>query len=180
MVPRPLVFVLVLAVSAIAHGEAAKAPLHDSKFLHEAAQGGLLEVELGNLVAKKAMNPQVKEFGQRMVTDHSKVNDQLKAIAEKHQITLATTLDKAHVKTYDRFLGLDGDAFDRAYMATMVRDHTRDVKEFDHEAKKGRDADLKSFAANTLPTLRSHLQMAREIEESLGQGVGGSGRHPVR
>ncbi len=139
----------------------------DSNFMTKAAQGGMAEVELGQLAVQKASNQSVKDFGQKMVDDHSKANEELKSIAAKQGVTLPTTLDTKDQATKDRLSKLSGAEFDRAYMTDMVKDHRMDVAEFRREADHGTDPDVKAFAAKTLPTLESHLKMAETTESQV-------------
>ncbi|MFN7995883.1 MAG: DUF4142 domain-containing protein [Bryobacteraceae bacterium] len=134
----------------------------DHTFAMKAAQGGMAEVELGNLAVQKASSPDVKQFGQRMVDDHSKANDQLKEVAGKDKLSLPTGIDAKDQALKNRLEKLSGKQFDEAYMNAMVRDHRTDVSEFQKEANHGNNPDLKSFAANTLPTLQDHLRMAQD------------------
>jgi len=135
----------------------------DQTFVKKAAQGGMAEVELGKLATQKASSEDVKKFGQRMVDDHTKANDQLKQIAGNKGVTLPTGLDSKDQALKDRLSKLDGEKFDQAYMKNMVRDHTKDVSEFRKESTSGKDSDLKSFASQTLPTLEDHLKEAKNI-----------------
>jgi putative membrane protein len=105
----------------------------------------------------------VKKFGQRMVDDHSKANDQLKQVAAQEHIDLPTEPNAKDKATKARLEKLSGEQFDRAYMRDMVKDHRTDVAEFAHEAKMGKDPAVKSFAESTLPTLRDHLKEAEKI-----------------
>ena len=136
----------------------------DTSFATKAAAGGLSEVQLGNLAKDHAASADVKQFGQTMVDDHTKANDELKDLASKKGITLPTKPNAKQQATYDRLAKLNGAAFDRAYMRDMVSDHRTDVAEFKHESEHGSDADMKAFAAKTLPTLEHHLQMAESTE----------------
>src|SRR5579872_1097149 len=117
----------------------------DSNFATKAASGGIAEVKLGELAKDHASNAAVKQFGQRMVDDHSKANDELKSIAGRKSITLPADMDAKDQATYDRLSKLNGAAFDRAYMADMVKDHRADIAEFRRESEHGADADLKAF-----------------------------------
>jgi putative membrane protein len=139
----------------------------DNTFATNAAEGGMAEVQLGNLAKDHASSPDVKSFGQTMVDDHTKANDELKSIAAKKNITLPASLNAKDQATYDRLSKLNGAAFDKAYMRDMVSDHRTDVKEFQNEADHGADPDLKSFAGKTLPTLQHHLQLAEGTEEKV-------------
>lgn len=132
----------------------------DSTFITKAAVGGLAEVKLGQLATQKASSDDVKKFGQQMVDDHGKANDELKQLASSKGVTLPTDLDAKHQATYDRLSKLSGAEFDAAYMKEMVSDHHEDVNEFRQESTGGSDNDTKAWAAKTLPTLEHHLQMA--------------------
>jgi putative membrane protein len=135
----------------------------DRTFVTHAAHSGLAEVELGRLAADKASNADVKQFGQRMVDDHSKANDELKGLAARKSVTLPTDLDAKHKAEHARLSKLSGAAFDRAYMAAMVGDHNNAVASFQRASKTAKDPDLKAWAGKTLPTLQDHQKMAREI-----------------
>jgi putative membrane protein len=150
----------------------------DKKFITEAAQGGLLEVKLGELASKNGTDQSVKDFGQQMVTDHTKANEQLMTVAKSKNVDVPAELDSKGQKMVDKMSKLSGADFDKAYMKDMVKDHEKDVKEFKKEAKDGKDADVKKFAEDTVPTLEHHLEMARTTAEKVGVKVGGkSGDH---
>jgi putative membrane protein len=135
----------------------------DTTFVKKAARGGLAEVELGQLAVQKASSEDVKKFGQRMVDDHSKANEQLKQVAAQKNIDLPQNLDAKDKATKARLEKLSGEQFDKAYMKDMLKDHKKDVAEFERESKSGKDAAIKSFAEQTLPTLKEHLQEAQRI-----------------
>jgi len=137
----------------------------DRKFMEKAAEGGMAEVKLGQLASQKASADQVKQFGQRMVDDHGKANDQLKQLASTKNVTLPTDLDKSTQREYDKLSKLSGADFDREYMKHMVSDHKKDISEFKSESNKAKDADLKQFASSTLPTLQEHLNLAQSAEQ---------------
>ena len=142
--------------------EASRMKSPDSTFVTKAAQGGMAEVELGTLATQRASNQKVKDFGQKMVDDHSKANEELKALASQKGVQLPTAIDAKSQAMKTRLTGLQGAAFDRAYMQHMVTDHEHDVAEFQKEADHGADPDVKNFAAKTLPTLQGHLKMAQD------------------
>jgi len=135
----------------------------DAKFLKEAISGGMLEVKLGELARDKGMDPDVKRFGERMVTDHSKGNKELMSLAEKKGLVPSRDLMKKHQEVWDKMMSLRGAQFDRAYMKRMVEDHEEDVADFNKEAKGAQDPDVKACAAKMLPTLKEHLEMAKKI-----------------
>jgi putative membrane protein len=147
----------------------------DNAFVREAAAGGMAEVELGRLASEKASSPDVKQFGDRMVTDHGKANDELKQLAQQKNITLPTELDAKHKATRDRLAKLSGAAFDKAYMTDMVADHQKDVAAFKHESTAGKDGDVKSWAGKTLPTLEDHLKMAQDTKGKVAGATGTKG-----
>jgi putative membrane protein len=150
---------------------------NDKKFIREAAEGGLAEVELGKLATEKASNPEVKNFGQRMVQDHSKANEELKEVASKEGVTLPDHLNAKDKALKERLSKLNGPAFDRAYMENMVKDHKKDVAEFNRESTNGKDNDVKQFAGKTLPTLKEHLKQAESIEPNVKTAsAGGSAK----
>jgi putative membrane protein len=137
----------------------------DDTFAKKAAEGGLTEVALGQLAAQKASDPAVKAFGQRMVDDHSKANDQLKNIASQENLQLPTepnARDKAEKARLDK---LSGAAFDKAYMNHMVMEHKKDIAAFQREANNGKDDAIKNFASQTLPTLQDHLKQAQDAQK---------------
>ena len=139
----------------------------DSGFMTKAAQGGIAEVEMGRLALQHASNEKVKQFGQRMVDDHSNANDQLKQLASQKGVTLPTEVNAKQKSTINKLSQLSGSEFDRAYMADMVKDHHEDVAEFQHEANSGKDSDVKTFAGKVLPTLQDHLRMAEDARGQL-------------
>ena len=142
----------------------------DHEFVMEAAMGGLMEVELGRVAAQKGASDAVKQFGQRMVDDHSKVNDELMTLATSKGMTLPTALDEKHRAQVTKMSALSGAEFDRAYGKMMLSDHNNDVKEFEKQSMKATDPDLKAFAAKNLPALQEHLQMAKTLPGAEGRG----------
>jgi putative membrane protein len=133
----------------------------DRTFVQKAAAGGLAEVSLGQLAQQNARSQQVKDFGQRMVTDHNQANQELQQIAQSENLTLPTAPDSKDQELQKRLSALKGTAFDAAYTQDMVKDHQQDIAEFKREAQSGQDPALKAFAQKTLPVLQQHLQMAQ-------------------
>jgi putative membrane protein len=155
------------AAASSEHGGKAGVAAADRTFTEKAAVGGMAEVEMGKLAQQKASNDQVKQFGQRMVTDHSKANDELKTIASAKGIELPGKVDKKNQATMDRLGKMTGAQFDKAYMGHMVDDHKKDISEFKKEASSGHDSELKGFASSTLPTLEDHLKMAQAANDAV-------------
>jgi putative membrane protein len=139
----------------------------DANFVMEATDGGRVEVELGKLAQQKAKSPAVKAFGERMVADHGKANDQLTAIAARVGIEPTKRVGKKHDGTLKSLDSLSGANFDAAYAKLMVAGHQNTISLFEQQAKKGQAAELKAFAEKSLPLLREHLKMARNL---LGPG----------
>jgi putative membrane protein len=139
----------------------------DQQFVINAANGNMVEVELGKVAENKTANDEVKNFAKLMVADHEKALTDLKAVAKSQNISLPTQLDSKDQALKDRLDKLSGSAFDRAYMGAMVRDHRADVTEFRTESARAKNAEVKQYASNTLPTLEDHLKLAREIDHSV-------------
>jgi putative membrane protein len=137
-----------------------------SSFMHKAAIGGMMEVELGNLAQKQASNAQVREFGAMMVKDHSKANAELKNIADMKKIMLPTTYPEKEQKHIDAMKNMKGAEFDKHYMSMMVDDHEKDISLF-KAATKDNDTSISKFATKTLPVLVTHHKRATTINSSL-------------
>lgn len=139
----------------------------DAKFAVAAANGGMAEVELGTLAQEKAVNAKVKDFGSMMVKDHSKANDEMKALAKSKGITLPDSIDSKEQKVKSDLSAKSGADFDKAYVSNMIDDHKEDIKEFEDAAKNVKDPELKAFAVKTLPTLKMHLDAIQKIHDSM-------------
>jgi putative membrane protein len=127
----------------------------DKAFIKDAAKGGMMEVAMGRVAEKNATDSDVKNFGARMVKDHSKANEDLKAIAKEENVGWPTEKEAGKWKS------------DKSYMDAMVKDHEADLAAFEKEAKNGSDPDVKNFASKTAETVRKHLEMAKEIDAKL-------------
>lgn len=158
----PILIVTPLLIVACSKGK------DSATFATDAAQGGMAEVAMGRLAAQRAADPAVKAFGQRMVADHSKANEELKSLAARKGLRLPPEMNSDQKSELDKLSKLSGAEFDKEYMSTMLSDHQTDVKEFEAQSKDGNDADIKSFAGKTLPTLQQHLEMARNAAQKVG------------
>lgn len=136
-------------------------------FMVKAAEGGMTEVELGNLAQKNGKNPRVKAFGALMVRDHSKANSELKTLAASKNVTLPATMSDEHLKHFDAMKKLIGDEFDKHYMDMMVNDHKEDIDLFDEASKNSKDTEIKAFASRILPILTTHLDSAKAINDAI-------------
>ena len=137
------------------------------QFMEKATTSGKLEVELGKMAQEKASAQEVKDFGQRMVTDHGKANEDLKALAQEKNVTLPDSLTAKQQRTVDKLSGLSGEEFDQEYMKTMVKDHNKDINTFQKASENLTDPAVKEFASKTLPVLKEHQQMAKQINGQL-------------
>jgi putative membrane protein len=147
----------------------------DYRFVKEAARGGMSEVELGQLAKTKGTTQAVRDFGDRMVKDHQKANDELKDIASKKGAQIPADLTRTEKSTMDKLQKANGANFDKEYADLMLKDHKTDVKEFKDAADDVKDPELKAFAQKTIPTLEEHLRMAQNMQRSL-TGVSPTGR----
>jgi putative membrane protein len=147
---------------------ACSAAKDSTKFATNAAQGGLAEVEMGRLATQRAGEASVREFGARMVADHSRANAELKSIAAKKGIQLPADMSSEQKSEMEKLSKMSGAEFDKEYMSAMLKDHETDVKDFETQSKEGNDAEIKAFAGKTLPTLQQHLQMAQQAAQKVG------------
>jgi len=137
----------------------------DQDFILAAAQGGMTEVELGELASTNGIRDDVKEFGQMMVKDHTAINDDLKALAAQKGVTLPDSLDAKHQAMVDKLTALTGSEFDNAYITAMIKGHKKDAKAFKAESATTQDADIKSFLDKSIPIVEAHLQHVTAIKK---------------
>jgi putative membrane protein len=137
----------------------------DCNFIQSAAQGGMTEVKLGQLASTSGQRSDVKEFGQRMVKDHTSINDNLKALAAQKEVTLSDSLDASHQAMVDKMSGLSGSDFDKAYIACMVKDHKLDAKAFKTESSATKDTDIKNFVDKTIPVVHEHMKLVAAMNK---------------
>lgn len=155
-------------VAASPYGSPVALTSSEKEFMTNAARGGMLEVQLGRLASEKGSSPEVKQFGERMVTDHSQLGQRLQQMASNMNVTPEQQLGPEQQNTVSRLEKLSGKAFDREYMRAMVSDHAKDISEFERAANQATNPDIRQFASEALPTLREHQRMAREIATKLG------------
>lgn len=143
-------------------GNPGKLSAADQKFVDSAAIGGLYEVQAGE-IAEKSANPEVKEFGARMVHDHGAADAKLRQIVTAQGGTLPQSLDQEHQQKLDHLRSLHGAEFAQAYMQDMVKDHDTDAQDFGKAAQSLDDPQLKAFAQQTLKVVETHDKMAHQI-----------------
>jgi putative membrane protein len=140
----------------------------DTDFVNTVAMDGMAEVELGRLAVQRAKSPEVKQFAQRMVADHSKANVELKQLASNKNMTLPAEPNAQQKADKDRLSKLTGAEFDREYMTMMTAGHDKAVAAFEDESRNGKEADVKAWSSKILPTLREHQTLAKQIAAKVG------------
>jgi putative membrane protein len=161
-------FAIIVTLTAAAPLAFAASGTADNTFYRTLAEGGMAEVDLGKLAQQKSTNPKIKTFAQQMVNDHSAANEKLDALATSKQATVPKTLDAAHQAERAKLEALSGNAFDKAYVESQVKDHEKTVALLEKEISSGQDADAKAFAQSILPTVRHHLEEVRTLASQEG------------
>jgi putative membrane protein len=159
---RTLLFLAMAGASTATLAANAGDPPPPAVFVAKAAQDGMTEVELGKVALDKSKDAKVREFAQRMVTDHTKANRELAGIAKQKGIEPPKKLDSEHQSMVKMLQAKDGEAFDAEYSRHMNMDHDKAIDLFE-AASQSSDADLAGFATKTLPTLKEHKQMATKL-----------------
>lgn len=136
----------------------------DKRFITKAAEGSMEEIALATTVSQKATIPEVKSFADRMVSDHTKASDELKSLAAKKGVTLPSEMDKSQQSEQDKLAKLTGKKVDKEYATYTVKDHEKDLKEFQKAATDSKDPDVKAWAAKMVPILEDHLATAKQLE----------------
>jgi putative membrane protein len=153
-----------------------KLSAEDRKFMMEAAQGGMLEVEASRLAMERASSADVKQFAQQLMKDHTDGNEKLMQIAHDKGIQLPKQLDAKHQQQLSKLGKLKGKEFDQAYMSEMGhKDHKKDIQAFEKQARQGKDPELRAFAEETLPVLQKHLSMAQKVSGGAESAEAGGG-----
>ena len=140
----------------------------DKKFVHLALRGGNAEVKFGQLAAQKGKSEDVKQFGLKIANDHTKLGDQMKLIAQEEGIGVPDGITGRDKALEVKLSGLSGDAFDREFIKTMLRDHRKDLSEFQKEATSGNDTSIRHAANQAVQIIGEHLQIAEGIAQEHG------------
>ena len=138
-----------------------------NEFVSKAADGGMMEVELGKIAQANAGSAAVKEYGKMLEADHSKANAELKSIAAAENISVPASMSEMHNMHVKDLSAKKGADFDKAYITMMVEDHNKDIAEFKTAAKENTNSKVKAFAGKTLPTLEAHLAKAKAIKAKM-------------
>jgi putative membrane protein len=155
----------------------------DRKFIEDAAEGGMMEVQAGQLAASKASDPNVKSFGEMLVKDHTNANNELVQLANSKKVELPAGPSRSQRKDIEKLGKASGKDFDKQLVSMGVKDHQKDIKDFEKASGKVKDPELKAWIDKTLPTLRQHLAMAQKLQQgggaaamgNRGASAGGSG-----
>ena len=146
---------------------AGKASMDDKHFMKEAMEGDMAEIQLAHLAQQKASSDQVKQFAQRMIDDHTKLDAQMKPMAQQLGVDAPTELSAKHKAVEAKLQGLSGAQFDQEYMKAMVNDHHEDDQAFLREENAAKDPTLKNAVSQAEPIIADHLRMAQDVEKSL-------------
>lgn len=141
------------------------ANMMDKAFVRQALEGGMAEVQLGQLAAQKSSNPDVKQFGQKMVDDHTKLGDAMNKVATQMNVKPPQGLSSKDKATVAKLSALNGDAFDKAYIEDMLKDHKQDEKAFKQEAMNTSNPALKDLVSQGAQMIAGHLQMVEQIAQ---------------
>jgi len=144
----------------------------DRQFARDAAIAGLSSAELGKLAAAKGSSEDVRQFGHKLVDDHTKTNDRLKEVAGKANIEIPDSLDSKHQSQVDKIAKLSGPEFDKAFLKQQLKEQESEVRDFSDEAQGGTDPNVKTFAAGTLPDLQHQLETAKTLNKSAKKSKG--------
>lgn len=150
---------------------------HDAHFIKKAAEGNNAEIQMGQMVSQHTQDPQIRAYADKLVQDHTKANEQLRQIADAKGVEFPAGPSSTADREMRHLEKKSGHDFDRAVVDHWVKDHKKDIKEYDREAKHAKDPEVKQYAISTLPTLQDHLARAESlspsgtIHEPAGSGV---------
>ncbi|HLH38538.1 MAG TPA: DUF4142 domain-containing protein [Bryobacteraceae bacterium] len=179
VMPHSLLFTLILTACSAVYGQtgtqtkSGSTKSSDLTFLRQAIEGNLAEIQTGQLAEKNASSQAVKQFAERMVTDHTNMLQQAKSVASEKGITPPTSPSAKDQATYQILAAKTGTAFDKDYMSQMLKNHNQDIAEFEKEANSGSDADIRALASKALPTLQEHLRLAQSTARQIGVSTTG-------
>jgi putative membrane protein len=158
---------LVAAGCASSSGSRHASGNPDEYFMVWASQVNLAEIATGEMAAQRAVNGEVRRYGEEMVQAHREANQELQRLAEKNGVSLASRPDEAHAQFSEHLAKLEGEAFDREYIGSMVANHAKTLAMFEERARSASDPELRTWARQMVPVLEEHLEQARTIQEEL-------------
>lgn len=161
--------------SSASGGTAGALSRGDRKIVMNMAQQHMAEIEASRLAQQKSQNEQVKNFAQQMIDDHTRALGEVQQLAQSRNITLPTEPDRTHKAQTRRLAGLEGEAFDRAYMERAgVTDHKKAHGMLRQAQSRAKDPELKALAARTLPIVDQHLNSAQQLHKNTARGASGT------
>jgi len=158
---------VALTATATFAQEAARTAVSDNLFAMAAADSGMAEVTLSQLGATKATNPELKQFSQKMIEEHTRMNQELTSLAAQKRIALPRAVDPRAQFCAQSLAGLSGEHFDRCYAKAQLVAHMEAVSAFEAEAERGVDPQMKALAAKALPQIKEHLATIKPIATKL-------------
>ena len=135
----------------------------DRTFVMQAGQLSMMEVELGRLAVQRGSSPAVKQYGQEMVEEHTRANQELMQLVMQKQVEMPTEMSTQNTAMIDQLSGLSGSSFDTAYKQAMIDSHNQAIALFQAQSQQGQDPQLKAWATQKLPNLQAHLEMVNEM-----------------
>jgi putative membrane protein len=156
---------LIVGMGVRADDQKKDHPFDDETFVKKAASCGMAEVELGTIAKDKGTSDAVRKYGERLVTDHTKANEDLKAAAKAAGITIPEKMDEKALKHVNHFKDFKGSDFDKDFVKHMIAAHDEAVTLFTQASKEAKNRELREFATKYLPTLKEHLDMAKKLEK---------------
>ena len=150
--------------SSVTGGGAAPAAQRDRKFIEEAAGSGMFEVQVAQLAVTKASDTAVKDFASKLVDHHSAANNELVKLANAKGVELPPAPPRNKRRDIEKLGKLSGAEFDREFVREVgIKDHEKDIKDFEKASKDVKDPELKAWVDKTLPTLKQHLASAQQL-----------------
>ena len=141
--------------------------MDDATFMSTAASSNAFEIQAGNLAQQKATDQKVKDFARMMVDHHTKANQELKTVASQMGLTITDAMMPMHQEMHDKLANYTGTGFDEKYMDMMETAHKMDIAMFEAKSNNAQNPAVKALATKTIPTLRSHHEMASSIEDTV-------------
>ena len=166
---------LALGCATLMMGAGAKAQGadQDKQFIMTASQSDYTEMTFSKLAEQKGSNPAVKAYAQKMITDHTKLESEMKPFADQMSVTPVTTLDATHQQLYDQMSSLSGTDFDKAYMSAMDTDHHASLDAFKAEESTTTNAPLKVVVKKGEKVVAQHTEMADKMSKKMGGSTSG-------
>jgi predicted outer membrane protein len=135
----------------------------DMRFIKRAAADDTAEVKLAELGVKKASSPDVKALAEMIVADHTAGREDLSKLAAAKGVQISNVVDPKDAATFQKLEQASGAEFDKLFLAEMVKSHKACLSNYEEASTGARDVDVRAFAGEALPVLRSHLKKAREL-----------------